>query len=78
MADSFLLRVCDGPKEGQYFLVDRLLNHRNMRKFSGTEAAGENTDFSGKTCDALAHFCLVDSAMEFVPVDIQGRIYNFM
>ena len=40
----------------------------------GTEAAGENTDFSGKTCDALAHFCLVDSAMEFVPVDIQGRI----
>jgi len=41
---------------------------------SENKAAGENTDFSGKTCDALAHFCLVDSAMEFVPVDIQGRI----
>ncbi|KAF8998667.1 kinase-like domain-containing protein [Cyathus striatus] len=42
-----------------------------MRKFSGTDTAGANLDFAGMTCDAFAHFTLVNSGLEFVPVDIQ-------
>lgn len=45
-----------------------------MRKFSGSNKAGANTDFAGQTCDAFAHFTLADSGMEFVPVDIQGQL----
>lgn len=46
-----------------------------MRKFSGTDQAGsaDATDFAGITCDALAHFTAVDSNLDFVVVDIQGR-----
>jgi Alpha-kinase family len=47
-----------------------------MRKFSGSNKAGANTDFAGQTCDAFAHFTLADSGMEFVPVDIQGRLLS--
>ena len=43
-----------------------------MRKFSGTNRAGANSDFAGKTCDAFAHFALFDSGFEFIPTDIQG------
>ncbi|KAF9006507.1 hypothetical protein BDQ17DRAFT_1407762 [Cyathus striatus] len=42
-----------------------------MRKFSGTNVAGENHDLAGITCDVFAHFTL-DSGGTFVPVDIQG------
>jgi Alpha-kinase family len=47
-----------------------------MRKFSGSNKAGANTDFVGQTCDAFAHFTLADSGMEFVPVDIQGQLLS--
>ena len=45
-----------------------------MHKFSGNNKAGADTDFSGQTCDAFAHFTLADSGMEFVLVDIQGQL----
>ena len=74
-ADSFILKSKDVPKAddgGKAWLVDRLLDSTQMRKFSGTNRAGANTDFAGKTCDAFAHFVLIDSGLEFVPTDIQG------
>jgi len=76
MATSFLLRVCEGQKLDHVWLVDTLLDQRRMKKFSGTDRAGENHDLVGKTCDAFAHFCLTDSKMEFVPVDIQGKYFE--
>ncbi|KAF8985791.1 kinase-like domain-containing protein [Cyathus striatus] len=71
VADSFILKVCKGQETGKCWLVDRLLDFRKMRKFSGTNVAGENHDFAGTTCDAFAHFTL-ESGGTFVPVDIQG------
>jgi len=71
-ADSFILKVKDGADDGKAWLVDPLLDSTRMKKFSGTNQAGANTDFAGKTCDAFAHFALIDSGLEFVPTDIQG------
>ncbi|KAF8995312.1 kinase-like domain-containing protein [Cyathus striatus] len=71
MADSFILLVSNGPESGTSWLVDHLLDHQKMRKFSGTDSTGTNNDFAGKTCDAFAHFALIDSKLEFVPADIQ-------
>jgi hypothetical protein len=74
--DSFILRACgDDPEvdNGKAWLVDPLLDLTKMRKFSGTLEAGKNSDFVGKTCDAFAHFTLIDSNLEFVPADIQGN-----
>jgi len=76
MATSFMIQVCEGPKSESAWLVDPLLDHRKMRKFSGTTKAGENSDFAGKTCDAFAHFTLTDSSMGFVAVDIQGVLFS--
>ncbi|KAF8906961.1 hypothetical protein CPB84DRAFT_1744759 [Gymnopilus junonius] len=45
-----------------------------MCKFSGLDLAGHNKDFIGQTCDAFAHWTLVDSGTEFVPSDIQGKL----
>ena len=50
MAKSFLLRVCEGEKLDRVWLVDALLDQQRMKKFSGTERAGENHDLAGKTC----------------------------
>lgn len=44
-----------------------------MRKFLGTNQAGTNPDFAGKTCDTFTHFALVGSGLEFVPTDMQGK-----
>lgn len=66
--------MTDGPSEGLAWIVDPLLYHQKMHKFSGTDKAGANLDFSGMTCDAFVHFTLYDSGMAFVPVDIQGQL----
>lgn len=80
--DSFILQTynsddrdseVDDGNFGKAWLVDPLLDSTKMRKFSGTLEAGNNSDFSGKTCDAFAHFTLIDSDLEFVPADIQGK-----
>jgi len=75
IAKSFLLSVTEGPQKGLTWIVDELLDSEKMRKFSSTDQAGsaDATDFAGITCDALAHFTAVDSNLDFVVVDIQGR-----
>ncbi|KAF8983258.1 kinase-like domain-containing protein [Cyathus striatus] len=70
VADSFIPKVCKGQETGKCWLVD-CLDFCKMRKFSGTNVAGENHDFVGTTCDAFAHFTL-ESGGTFIPVDIQG------
>jgi len=72
-ADSFIIKVKDGMHDGKAWLIDPLLDSTRMRKFLGTNQAGANTDFAGKTCDAFAHFALIDSGLEFVPTDMQGK-----
>ena len=74
-ADSFILKVKDSDRldDGNAaWLVDPLLDSKRMKKFSGTNRAGNNHDFAGKTCDTFAHFTLIDSGIDFVPTDIQG------
>ena len=63
-ADSFIFKVKDGMHNGKAWLIDPLLDSTQMRKFSRTNQAGANTDFAGKTCDAFAHFTLIDSGLE--------------
>lgn len=48
-----------------------------IRKFSGTEAPGDNKDLAGKTCDAFAHFSLEVSSGNLVLVDVQGMLSCF-
>lgn len=67
---AFLLQEI-GTEPGRSWIVDPLLDQNRMRKYSGSNTAGSNTDFAGRTCDAFAHFTLADS-LEFVAVDIQG------
>lgn len=67
---AFLIQESD-TEYGMTWIVDPLLDHNKMKKFSGSNEAGSNSDFAGQTCDAFAHFTLADS-MEFVAVDIQG------
>lgn len=70
---TFMLTVTDGPEKDRAWIVDSLLDNSNIIKFSGTEKAGDNRDtMAGRTCDALAHFSLHDSAGSMVLVDIQG------
>jgi hypothetical protein len=77
IVDAFILQACDNSETDhdneKAWLVDPLLDSTKMRKFSGTLEAGNNSDFAGKTCDAFAHFTLIDSNLEFVPTDIQGK-----
>jgi hypothetical protein len=74
IANSMLLTVSEGDQKGLTWLVDELLDHEDMRKFSGTDTAGAANarDFAGITCDAFAHFTAADSNLDFVVVDIQG------
>jgi Alpha-kinase family len=60
-ADGFLLTVTKGHHQGQTWLVDPLLDSSKFHKFSGSDAAGNNCDFMGMTCDAFAHWVLNDS-----------------
>ncbi|EAU82716.1 atypical/Alpha protein kinase [Coprinopsis cinerea okayama7 len=71
-AESFILTVVEGPSKGRAWLVDPLFENAVMRKFSGTDLAGANSDLAGRTCDAFAHFSLDDSDGSVVFVDIQG------
>ncbi|KAJ6470226.1 hypothetical protein C8R47DRAFT_1077727 [Mycena vitilis] len=72
VADSFILRVAEGPQKGHAWIVDRLLLSTDVTKFSGTEVAGSHGDLFGATCDSLAHYSLEDSEGSLVFVDIQG------
>lgn len=67
-----VIESVDEQQNGLAWLVDPLLSSNTIRKFSGTTEAGQNTDFLGMTCDALAHFSLHESDTELVIVDIQG------
>ncbi|KAF5309430.1 hypothetical protein D9619_012338 [Psilocybe cf. subviscida] len=67
-----IVKAVDGDEKGLAWLIDLLLDSNSIRKFSGTTQAGQNTDFLGMTCDALAHFSLHVSDEEQVIVDIQG------
>ncbi|KAJ7210364.1 kinase-like domain-containing protein [Mycena pura] len=69
VAKPFLL---EAAADSRVFLVDLLLSITQTIKYSGTEQAGANNDFYGKTCDAFAHFSLWDSGDAFVLADIQG------
>ncbi|KAF5319749.1 hypothetical protein D9619_008626 [Psilocybe cf. subviscida] len=69
---AFILQVDDGSESQQAWMVAPLLDSGTMRKFSGTMEAGRNTDLTGCTCDALAHFSSYDSGGTAVLVDIQG------
>ncbi|KAJ7216982.1 kinase-like domain-containing protein [Mycena pura] len=69
VAKPFLL---EATADRRVFLVDFLLSNTQTIKYSGTEQAGANNDFYGKTCDAFAHFSLWDSGEAFVLADIQG------
>ena len=69
VAKPFLL---EAAADRRVFLVDLLLSNTQTIKYSGTEQAGANNDFYGKTCDAFAHFSLWDSGEAFVLADIQG------
>jgi len=57
--------------------VDPFLGEVDVKKFSGTDEAGSNTDLAGMTCDAFAHFSLYDSGGTLVLVDIQGETNIF-
>jgi len=68
-----LVTVTKGPATGLAWIADPLLPSSDIRKFSGTNEAGSNTDLAGMTCDAFAHFSFQDSDEAFVLVDIQGE-----
>ncbi|KAG6847751.1 hypothetical protein H0H93_006218 [Arthromyces matolae] len=62
VSPGFLLTVQTGPLLGQTWIVDPLLSNTQTYKYSGTLGAGRNTeDLFGKTCDAFAHFSVVQS-----------------
>ena len=42
------------------------------RKFSGSDAAGNNLDEVGRVVDAYAHHVLVDSQGSYLLTDLQG------
>lgn len=70
-----MLTVIDGLEKNRSWIVDPLLDNSDIIKFSGTEKAGDNrSSMAGRTCDALAHFSLHDSAGSLVLVDIQGNV----
>lgn len=71
--EPFILTVAEGTDKGLSWLVDIYLGYVAVTKFSGTQRAGSNTDSTGMTCDAFAHFSLHDSEGNFVLVDIQGE-----
>jgi Alpha-kinase family len=71
--------VIDGKKKDHAWLLDPLYDGGVFKKWSGTDGAGINTeDLAGMTCDALAHFSLVDSEGSLVLVDIQGKSNLFL
>jgi len=72
VAECFILTVHSSIEKGTSWIADRLLKVVKERKFSGTQKAGFNSDLMGKTCDAFAHFSMMDSANSFVLADIQG------
>ncbi|KAJ7049134.1 hypothetical protein C8F01DRAFT_1093833 [Mycena amicta] len=71
VAKPFLLQEADGDDSVRTFLVDRLLSNTRTIKYLGTDEAGANEDFYGKTCDAFAHYSLWDSHGDLVFVDVQ-------
>ncbi|KAF9554089.1 kinase-like protein, partial [Agrocybe pediades] len=73
---SFIIEVVAGDDEGLAWIVDPMLDDKEMHKFSGSNQAGTHRedDLMGTTCDALAHFSLADSEGSMVFVDIQGKL----
>ncbi|KIJ36286.1 hypothetical protein M422DRAFT_261432 [Sphaerobolus stellatus SS14] len=69
---AWIAKVTSGPKAGWYFIVDPMLSTTTIKKFSGTDQAGQNDKRMGRTMDAFAHFCLAVSEETVLPVDIQG------
>ncbi|KII90162.1 hypothetical protein PLICRDRAFT_53262 [Plicaturopsis crispa FD-325 SS-3] len=72
VSQSALFTVTSGERKGHAWLVDPMLPTTTISKFSGTNHAGANSKLLGYTCDALAHFSLMESDATLVLVDIQG------